>query len=37
LHQKCQIQGNQNKDRLSICELLILQQKLNWPTQNLRA
>jgi len=27
LHQKCQIQDYQNKDRLSVCRLLILQRK----------
>jgi len=27
LHQKCQIQGYQNKERLSVCRILLLQRK----------
>jgi len=34
--QKCQIQDHQNKDKLSVCRILLLQRKLNWAAQNPR-
>jgi len=34
LPQKCQIREYQNKDRLWVSRILLLQRKLNWVTQN---
>jgi len=36
LASKCQIHDCQNKDRLSVCRILLLQRKLNWAGRNTR-
>jgi len=36
LHYKCQIQDYQNKDKLSVCRMLLLQRTPNWAARGPR-